>query len=369
MEHISYSANHVKFIGPAVAGPYQVSSIRYQVLAIRAGYRGPMWQHMAMHWLDRIAGSLSRRPRFYDPVFAEGWGDEATLQKLQADVAWAGPIPDIEISWSPTIRRDNLRLSEGTFESPAARILPEASRIATVLHVEPVTAPMANCLLLASFNDHGFDTRLKLAKLLAEHGVGSVLLENPYYGVRRPVHGQPLRTVVDFYSMGAGAVLEGRSLLASLHAGSEAPVGVAGYSMGGNIAALVSATVPFPVATAGLAASHSPGPVWIDGLLSGAIVWDALSGTNRKARLGAVLGSVSALTFPPPPHAKHAVLAAPAADGYIPHYAFEDLHAHWPGSELRWIKGGHASVLLWRKKELARAIVDAFERLERVAGT
>ena len=42
-------------------------------------------------------------------------------------------------------------------------------------------------------------------------------------------------------------------------------------------------------------------------------------------------------------------------DGYIPAEAVEALHDHWPGSELRWINAGHAT-MIWRKKE---ALVDA----------
>jgi len=90
-----------------------------------------------------------------------------------------------------------------------------------------------------------------------------------------------------------------------------------------------------------------------------------LGGIEQTDQIADTLGAASALNFPPPPHASYAVLAAPTADGYIPRHAFEALHAHWPGSELRWIKGGHASVLLWRKRELAQAIADSFERLRR----
>ncbi|MDF1597425.1 MAG: alpha/beta hydrolase family protein [Acidimicrobiia bacterium] len=316
-----------------------------------------------MHWLDRLAGILTARSRFYDRVFADGWGDASTLRELRAGARRVGDIPRIEISWDSAFERRGILHTDGWFESPSAGILPEASRIARLRRVEPRDGTKAVCLMMAAFNDHGFETRHKLAVRLTDHGIASLILENPYYGTRRPSTGQPLRTVVDFYAMGAAAVLEGRAILAGIRAVDPIPIGVAGYSMGGNIAALVSATVPFPIATAGLAASHSPGPVWTEGLLATAIAWDALGGVGKKDDIATALGSASALHFPAPPHAASAVLAAPLADGYIPRHAFEALHGHWPGSELRWIKGGHASVLLWHKKELAQAIVDSFERL------
>ena len=307
-------------------------------------------------------------PRFYDPVFADGWGDQPTLSRLRNEALEIAPIPDIDISWSAPVERRKVRLTRGNFPSPRAELLPPASRLATVLRVDPLVELQGTCVLMASFNDHGFATRLNLATRLSDHGIASIILENPYYGERRPSSGQPLRTVVDFFSMGASAVLESRAILNVMKKELSTPVGVAGYSMGGNIAALVSATVSFPVATAGLAASHSPGPVWTEGLLAKAIAWDALGGRHQGKEIARVLGSASVLNFPPQPHCRTAVLAAPTGDGYIPKAAFEDLHKHWPGSELRWIAGGHASVLMWKKDDLVRAIVDSFERLRRSSG-
>lgn len=316
-----------------------------------------------MHWLDRLAGTFTAMPRFYDPVFADGWGDAPTLSRLRTEAHEIAPIPDIDISWAAPVEHREVRLTRGNFPSPRPELLPPASRLATVLRVDPLVEPQGTCLLLASFNDHGYATRLRLATRLADHGLASVLLENPYYGTRRPSPGQPLRTVVDFFSMGASAVRESSAILNDLKRKLSTPIGVAGYSMGGNIAALVSATVPFPVATAGLAASYSPGPVWTEGLLANAIAWDALGGRHHLNEIAEVLGSASVLNFPPRPHSGVAVLAAPTSDGYIPRTAFEDLHRHWPGSEMRWIAGGHASVLMWKKSELVQAIVDSFRRL------
>ncbi len=316
-----------------------------------------------MHWLDRLAGSLTARPLFYDRVFSDGWGDAARLLNLRTEAGVIAPIPSIDIDWQHAVPNRTLTIADGSFVSPMADMLPPASRVAALRKVLPHGVPAGLCLIMAAFNDHGYATRMQLARRLARRGIGSILHENPYYGERRPGPGQPLRTVVDFYTMGAAAVLEGRAVLNNLHQENGPQLGIAGYSMGGNIAALISATLPFPVATAGLAASHSPGPVWSEGLLRGAIAWDALGGIDLRDEIATTLGDASALNFPPPPHAPSAVLAAPSADGYIPRHAFERLHAHWPGSELRWIPGGHASVLLWRKAELAQAIVDSFERL------
>jgi pimeloyl-ACP methyl ester carboxylesterase len=189
------------------------------------------------------------------------------------------------------------------------------------------------------------------------------MLENPYYGTRRAWADPPIRTVADFAVMGRGAVQEGRALLD--HFAEEYDVGVTGYSMGGNIAALIGALKEQPVAIAGLAASHSPGPVWLDGIITNMVDWDALGGraNGNEERLRHELSGASVLAVPPHPHTAHAVIVGARSDGYIPPSAVEDLHAHWPGSELRWLPGGHAT-MIWRQKDaLVDAIVASFDRL------
>ena len=47
---------------------------------------------------------------------------------------------------------------------------------------------------------------------------------------------------------------------------------------------------------------------------------------------------------------------------YIPAKATEDLAAHWEGSELRWLPGGHATLIWYRKQRLAAIIDETFER-------
>ena len=53
----------------------------------------------------------------------------------------------------------------------------------------------------------------------------------------------------------------------------------------------------------------------------------------------------------------------------VPATATEALHAHWPGSELRRIPGGHATLLWFHKGAFATAIADSFDRLVSVGPT
>jgi len=315
-----------------------------------------------MHPIDRAASWLFRFGPASLRVFSEGWGDERLIANLDT-ASEVEKTPELDVEWSDAATDDGVTIRDGSFVSPAAD-LPRPSRLA---HVRLLLPPIPNgrlVVMMAAWNDHGYASRTGLARGLLDHGITAVLLENPFYGSRRPRPDQPIRTVADFAVMGRAAVLEGRALLK--HFAASHIVGVTGYSMGGNIAALVGALADEPVAIAGLAASHSPGPVWLDGVIRHAVDWDALGGTAVAPRLRATLGMATVLALEARPHTAAAVLVGGLGDGYIPHRAVTDLHDHWPGSQLRWIKAGHASMIWRHKPALVEAIVASFDRLERV---
>lgn len=316
-----------------------------------------------MHPIDRIGAVAIRRGPRRLRIFPGGWGDIKMVQEL-GDTSGLDEEPsDIRISWGPVNRAEQAMVRDGWFE--AITDVPYQAQTAIVRRIEPAGGTDRMCLLMAAWNDHGFDTRQRLAHELLARNIGSLLLEIPYYGSRRVVdnHDQPIQTVADFARMGSGAVAEGRALLKRFR--REYTMGVAGYSMGGNIAALVGASAGFPVAIAPLAASHSPGPVFLDGVISRGIQWEALGGrAAARDRLQRALGAISVLQLPAPPWTRAAVMVAAKSDGFVPAAATRSLHEHWPGSELRWRRGGHAT-LLWRNRPaLADAIATSFDRLD-----
>jgi len=316
-----------------------------------------------MHWMDRLVVAGSRHERIYPRLFPDGWGDLDVLGRYREPVRTLMPTAQVELDWIPASSRDELLVWDASFPSPAPD-LPEAARSAHLRMVSPVLKPDRIVLLMAAFNDHGYSTRSLLARHLARRGIASVMLENPLYGRRRAnAHKQATRTVLDLLIMGKAATIEGASVLDALRRSGDARLGVSGYSMGGNIAALVGSVITFPVALAPLAPPHSPGPVFAEGVLSRTVKWASLGGLDRREDLGKILGSASALHFPAPPHTAHAVLAAPCGDGYVPRQAVEDLNRHWPGSELRWLAGGHASLWMFGKVQLAAAVEESFVRL------
>jgi pimeloyl-ACP methyl ester carboxylesterase len=322
-----------------------------------------------VHWLDRYAAIRLARTPPRRRVFRDGWGDPDVLAWYRSVAGYLPAVPEIDPIVTPSAARNGLIVSDLVFESPVS-LLPPASRLARARLISPHPEPERICLLMAAWNDHGYATRGKLARLLNSAGVAAVILENPLYGGRRSdiEDDLPLATASDFMLMGRSAVEEGRALLGHfLREGRQ--VAVSGFSMGGNLAAFVGATVPFPVAIAPIAASHSPGPPFVHGAVAGAVHWDALGGNTPETRrdlLGFLL-TASVLHFEAPEHTGAAVLVGGTIDGYVPTSAVQALHRHWPGSRMDWVHAGHATLLLQKKPRVVQAIIDAYQRLDAMA--
>lgn len=312
--------------------------------------------------IDAVAGFALKMRGGSAAIFPRGWGDRTSLElfdhlPVQDDIAAA------EIVWDAKTEHRGFRTRKGLFKSPLASRLPDNAGLVPVELIEPGTGTDRAVVLMPAWNDEGFERRRKIALPLLQRGVASVMFEIPLYGSRRGGVGDDIAigSVSDFALMGAGALSEAHALLNGLER-SYGWLGVGGFSMGGNLAALVSAGRRLGVATGLMAASHSPGPVYLDGVLSGAIDFPAL-GPGGGAELRRVLSSVTVTSQPPRPHHRAAVLVAARGDGFVPGQAVLAVAAHWPGSELRWLPGGHGG-LWWRHREaLVSAISDSFDRM------
>ncbi|QDE86327.1 alpha/beta hydrolase family protein [Myxococcus xanthus] len=318
------------------------------------------------HPVDVLFAGLSRRAR----LFSQGWGDEQFLEEVAAAAPFQQRPPPIAPEWSAPRLQRGLQVRDGTFPSPLAR-LDAAARTAHVRWLSAGQGPSRGaCVVLAASREEGFSLRERMYAPLAREGIDLFLLENPYYGLRRPVgqKGGALRTVSDHVLMNLGMVDEARALLAWLRSMGHARLGVAGYSMGGYMAALTAAVVPEPLAVAALAAGASPVPVFTQGLLSWSIAFALLDGPRRDAeqarsRLGRIFDLANLTRFPPPRQPEAAVLVACRRDGFVPGDETLALHAHWPRSELRWVDAGHVTALFTERAALCAAIRDALSRV------
>ena len=167
--------------------------------------------------------------------------------------------------------------------------------------------------------------------------------------------------------MALGMVLEARALLQHLR-GAYPKLVVAGYSMGGHMAAITASVSPFPVACAALATGASASSIYTQSLLSWSVDLDALGGgpelhAAARDHLAHLFDAADVTRYSPPMRADAAIIAGCTRDGYVPRGETERLHAHWPGSRLRWIKAGHFSALLTNRRVLCDCIAEAADRL------
>ncbi|MDI3288492.1 alpha/beta hydrolase family protein [Polyangium sp. 15x6] len=310
---------------------------------------------------------LSRSPRY----FSDGWGPLSALDELLEPPRTPADLHDLTLG---TARREGpLFVQEGRFESPATgKLMPPACHEARFQLVLPAGAGArpAVCLLLSASGDEGFGRRRSLAKDLARHGIGALLLENPYYGARRPPgqRGVAVRTVIDLLLMFRAAAVESLALLRWLGARGHGRLGISGFSMGGSLAAYTAALAKEPLAVIPVAAAHAVVPIFEEGVLSDMADWRALgsdvgASPAIRRRLCDVLAPASITTLPPPPFLRSAILLAAREDGFVPPSSTERLAAHWRGAEVRHVPGGHVSASLTQRKAIVRAVCDAFSRL------
>lgn len=301
-------------------------------------------------------------------LYEDGFGDLAQLDALVRDIETPRPIEAAVVRWSPARTVLGLSVRRGVFDSPAADRLPPEARLGRVERWDPIhAAPGAPiCLAFAATGEEGFSRRRALAFQLARRGIGTWMLENPFYGSRRPRHqrGAFLRTVAEQFAMNSATVEEARALLARAHADGHR-VGATGYSQGGMMAAFAAALSDFPVAVAPRGAARAAGPIFVGGVLTRTMRWDRLAAEAggleaARARFSSYLAPVRLDRFPPPRAPEQAVLLAARHDGFVPPAEAEALHAHWPGSTLRWVPAGHVTAVVLHGSAQLAAVLDAF---------
>ena len=313
------------------------------------------------HILDLLTALASRRSKMFSP----GWGDEAFLSQLRGQVSHSDSPSAITISWGRTERRNGITRHDGNFSSPLSKLPAEAGTVH--LRAWQRKANRSACVILAGSHDEGYRIRERVFGALAARGVDLYFLENPYYGIRRIPGGIAAIKVSDQALLALGMVLEARALLWWLRPQYE-KLAVAGYSMGGHMAAITAAVTPFPVACAALATGASAGSIYTRGLMSWCVDFDRLAGDSghrpaAQQRLQNFFDAADITNYPAPVRVDACTILGCTRDGYILRSETERLHRHWPGSTLRWLNAGHFSALLTSRNSLCECISDAVARL------
>ncbi len=318
------------------------------------------------------------------PFFESGWGEQDAisyfLREDPREFHLRRPANDITLRWGPGRIQDTVTIREGWFESPYHSVWddgrydyasPEMSqaRIQMILP-RPWKHNMPVVVHFAGTGDQGFARRrIAMAMPLAERGIGSVILENPFYGTRRPpdVNDVRLREVSDMIRMLSAAVEEGIALVHRLKADGYGPLGVTGISMGGSVALTVAAQAGLPLAVGACVAPHSASAVYLDGAFNQACAWDALNEDmpegNAANRMRDLMDFWDIRNYPLPARPDATVLLGALRDSYIPRYSVEIVHEHWQGSSLKWIDTGHLGAFFFYRRNCYETVIEAFRRL------
>lgn len=324
------------------------------------GFSGDASIAAGSHPLDLWVAWITRRSK----MFSRGWGDESLLAEISENAVYSASA-SVTVQWRAPQKpkRERIVRRDGTFLSPLGR-LPEHTR---QVHLRSWTREgnLAACVILAGSRDEGYRVRERVFGPLIHRGIDLYFLENPYYGRRRSAEVPPHVTVSDHELLALGMVCEARSLLEYLRDRGQKLV-VAGYSMGGHMAALTAAVTPFPVACAALATGASASTIYTRGLLSWNVDLEALGDDADGAardRLRRLFDAADVTRYPPPIRSDAAVIAGCTRDGYVFRTETERLHQYWPGSRLRWIEAGHFSALVSSRRSLRDCIAEAAAQL------
>jgi pimeloyl-ACP methyl ester carboxylesterase len=138
--------------------------------------------------------------------------------------------------------------------------------------------------------------------------------------------------------------------------------------MGGHMAAQVGALSAEPAAIVACITPHSAGAVFTEGVLKKYLAWDVLEreldGSGSAFDLMRdFLDLTDIRHYPIPANPRACFLVAAAKDAYIPPESAMILHRCWPGSTMRWLKGGHVGAFLFHRGAFVEAIVKAFGKL------
>jgi hypothetical protein len=186
--------------------------------------------------------------------FTKGWGCAEDLLELfnfrkvvsNRDVCYDLVPKDYPIEIINAQKRPGFQIIEGRFWTPLrlylpTLLVPEVQQVFFQM-ILPQKWPSQDyrpiCIHLAGTGDHYFWRRRNLmAKPLLQAGIGSIILENPYYGLRKPKNQirSSLHFVSDIFVMGGCLILESIALLNWCERLGFGPLGVSGISMGGHV--------------------------------------------------------------------------------------------------------------------------------------
>ncbi|XP_040106464.1 protein ABHD18 isoform X3 [Oryx dammah] len=199
-------------------------------------------------------------------LFIRGWGRPEDLKRLFEFRKIIGNrercqnlvSSDYPVYIDKIEEQSDCKILDGHFVSPMAHYVPDIMPIESVIARFQFIVPKEwnskyrpACIHLAGTGDHHYWRRrtLMARPMIKEARMASLLLENPYYGCRKPKDQirSSLKNVSDLFVMGGALVLESAALLHWLEREGYGPLGMTGISMGGHMASLAVSNWPKPM--------------------------------------------------------------------------------------------------------------------------
>ncbi|XP_051473480.1 protein ABHD18 isoform X2 [Apus apus] len=228
-------------------------------------------------------------------LFIRGWGKPEDLKRIfefrkiigNREKCQTLVSKDYPVFIDKVEEQSDCRILEGHFISPLTHyvpgILPVESLVARFQFIIPRRWNSKHrpvCIHLAGTGDHHFWRRrtLMARPMIKEACMASLLLENPYYGCRKPKDQlrSCLKNVSDLFVMGGALVLESAALLHWLEREGYGPLGMTGISMGGHMASLAVTNWPKPLPLIPCLSWSTASAVFTTGVLSKAVNWREL---------------------------------------------------------------------------------------------
>ncbi|XP_029417928.1 protein ABHD18 isoform X2 [Nannospalax galili] len=199
-------------------------------------------------------------------LFIRGWGRPEDLKRLFEFRKMIGNrercqnlvSSDYPVHIDKVEEQSDCKILDGHFVSPMAHYVPGIMPVESVIARFQFIVPKEwsskyrpVCIHLAGTGDHHYWRRrtLMARPMIKEARMASLLLENPYYGCRKPKDQvrSSLKNVSDLFVMGGALILESAALLHWLEREGYGPLGMTGISMGGHMASLAVSNWPKPM--------------------------------------------------------------------------------------------------------------------------
>ncbi|XP_044741606.1 protein ABHD18 [Chrysoperla carnea] len=248
-------------------------------------------------------------------IFVKGWGPPKvikTLFNLRKHFAIRKNIEDFvkektSVKITDIFQCKDYQLMRGEFVTPLCEpskntvfLVPPAARVARFEIILPNEWKDSNhkpvCIHLAGTGDHFYWRRRRfMAKpLIRDAGIGAIILENPFYGSRKPKDQvrSNIHYVSDIFVMGACLILECFVLLKWCEKQGFGPLGITGISMGGHMASLAAAAWPKPIILVPCLSWTTASSVFTEGVMAKSIDWPLLTQQfYGNPQLSAIFGS------------------------------------------------------------------------------